>query len=421
VGDHVLDDLEWRGLIALSTDSDALRAEMSAGPITAYCGFDPTAPSLHMGNLLQILTLRRLQDAGHRPIGIVGGATGMIGDPKEDGERRLNSRETVQEWSDTLREQVSRFWSFEGDNAATVVNNYEWTASLTTIEFLRDIGKHFPVNRMLGREVVRSRLEAGISYTEFSYVLLQAMDYLELFRRHGCRLETGGSDQWGNITAGVELIRRVEGERVHALATPLVTKADGTKFGKTETGTIWLDPEMTSPYAYYQFWFNTDDSDVVNYMKLFTFRSRDEIAELEQQVRDQPARREAQRILADDVTTLTHGVAETERVKEASAALFGSGDLRALDAPTLDAALAEAPHVTLERTEEYPTYADLLALTELLASKGAARRAVSEGGAYANNIRINDAEARPTDADLLPGGWLLLRRGKRSLAGVKIG
>ena len=421
MGDHVLDDLEWRGLIALSTDFDALRAEMSAGPITVYCGFDPTAPSLHMGNLLQILTLRRLQDAGHRPIGIVGGATGMIGDPKEDGERRLNSRETVREWSDTLREQVSRFWSFEGDNAATVVNNYEWKASLTTIEFLRDIGKHFPVNRMLGREVVRSRLEAGISYTEFSYVLLQAMDYLELFRRHGCRLQTGGSDQWGNITAGVELIRRVEGDRVHALATPLVTKADGTKFGKTETGTIWLDAAMTSPYAYYQFWINADDADVVNYLKLFTFRSRAEIEELETQVREQPHLREAQRILAEDVTTLTHGSDETERVKEASAALFGAGDLRTLDAPTLDAALAEAPHVTLARTAEYPTYADLLALTELLASKGAARRAVSEGGAYANNIRITDAEARPTDDDLLAGGWLLLRRGKRSLAGVKIG
>jgi tyrosyl-tRNA synthetase len=421
VSEHVLDDLEWRGLIALSTDFDALRAEMSQGPITVYCGFDPTAPSLHMGNLLQILTLRRLQDAGHRPIGIVGGATGMIGDPKEEGERRLNSLETVQEWSDKLREQVSRYWRFEGDNAATVVNNYDWTGSLTTIEFLRDIGKHFPVNRMLGREVVRSRLEAGISYTEFSYVLLQAMDYLELYRRHGCRLQTGGSDQWGNITAGVELIRRVEGERVHALATPLVTKADGTKFGKTETGSIWLDPEMTSPYAFYQFWFNTDDADVVNYLKLFTFRSREEIEELERQVRDHPASREAQRILAEDVTTLTHGAEETKRVKEASAALFGSGDLRALDAPTLDAALAEAPHVRLDRTDEYPTYADLLALTELLASKGAARRAVSEGGAYANNVRITDAEARPTDDDLLAGGWLLLRRGRRSLAGVKIG
>jgi tyrosyl-tRNA synthetase len=421
VTEHVLDDLEWRGLIALSTDFDALRAEMSAGPITVYCGFDPTAPSLHMGNLLQILTLRRLQNAGHRPIGIVGGATGMIGDPKEDGERRLNSLETVQAWSDKLREQVSRYWDFDGDNAATVVNNYDWTASLTTIEFLRDIGKHFPVNRMLGREVVRSRLEAGISYTEFSYVLLQAMDYLELYRRHGCRLQTGGSDQWGNITAGVELIRRVEGERVHALATPLVTKADGTKFGKTETGSIWLDADMTSPYAFYQFWFNTDDADVVNYLKLFTFRSREEIEELERQVREQPQLREAQRVLADDVTTLTHGADETKRVREASEALFGGGDLRALDAPTLEAALAEAPHVRLERTAEYPTYADLLARTELLASKGAARRAVAEGGAYANNVRITDAEARPTDDDLLAGGWLLLRRGKRSLAGVKIG
>jgi tyrosyl-tRNA synthetase len=421
VSEHVLDDLEWRGLIALSTDFDALRAEMSAGPITVYCGFDPTAPSLHMGNLLQILTLRRLQNAGHRPIGIVGGATGMIGDPKEEGERRLNSLETVQAWSDKLREQVSRYWDFDGDNAATVVNNYDWTASLTTIEFLRDIGKHFPVNRMLGREVVRSRLEAGISYTEFSYVLLQAMDYLELYRRYDCRLQTGGSDQWGNITAGVELIRRVEGERVHALATPLVTKADGTKFGKTETGSIWLDADMTSPYAFYQFWLNTDDADVVSYLKLFTFRSREEIEELERQVREHPHLREAQRALAEDVTTLTHGAEETRRVREASAALFGGGDLRALDAPTLEAALAEAPHVRLERTDVYPTYADLLSLTELLASKGAARRAVSEGGAYANNVRITDAEARPTDADLLAGGWLLLRRGKRSLAGVKIG
>jgi tyrosyl-tRNA synthetase len=423
VTEHVLDDLEWRGLIALSTDFDALRAEMSAGPITVYCGFDPTAPSLHMGNLLQILTLRRLQEAGHRPIGIVGGATGMIGDPKDEGERRLNSLETVQQWGATLREQVSRYWSFAGEpeTSALVVNNYDWTASLTTIEFLRDIGKHFPVNRMLGREVVRSRLEAGISYTEFSYVLLQAMDYLELFRRHGCRLQTGGSDQWGNITAGVELIRRVEGERVHALATPLVTKADGSKFGKTETGSIWLDAEMTSPYAFYQFWLNTDDSDVVNYLKLFTFRSRAEIEELERQVAERPALREAQRVLADDVTTLTHGADETKRVREASAALFGGGDLRSLDGPTLDAAMAEAPNVRLERSAEYPTYADLLARTELLASKGAARRAVSEGGAYANNVRITDAEARPTEQDLLANGWLLLRRGKRNLAGVKIG
>ena len=332
---HVLDDLEWRGLIADSTDLDALRAEMSAGPIAVYCGFDPTAPSLHMGNLLQILTLRRFQDAGHRPFGLVGGATGMIGDPKESGERRLNSLDVVKEWTQIFRAQLERFLSFEGSNAASVVNNYDWTASLSTIDFLRDVGKHFPVNRMLGRDVVRSRLEAGISYTEFSYVLLQSMDYLNLFRDHGVRLQTGGSDQWGNITAGVELVRRVEGEKVHALATPLVTKADGTKFGKTESGSIWLDAQMTSPYAFYQFWFNTDDRDVIQYLKYYSFRSRDELEELAKAVEEEPFRRAAQRALADDLTTLTHGEAETERVKAAAAALFGGGELtdtRRLDA-----------------------------------------------------------------------------------------
>ncbi len=277
---HVLDDLEWRGLIAHSTDIDALRAELSERPIAAYCGFDPTAPSLHMGNLLQILTLKRLQHAGHRPVGVVGGATGMIGDPKEAGERGLNSLDVVKEWTQTIREQLERFLSFEGANAALVVNNYDWTASLSTIDFLRDIGKHFPVNRMLARDVVRSRLEAGISYTEFSYVLLQSMDYLNLFRDHGVRLQTGGSDQWGNITAGVELVRRTDGERVHALATPLVTKADGTKFGKTESGSIWLSAEMTSPYAFYQFWFNTDDRDIVSLLKYYSFKSHEEIEQL---------------------------------------------------------------------------------------------------------------------------------------------
>jgi tyrosyl-tRNA synthetase len=419
--DHVLDDLEWRGLIAHSTDLDALRAEMSAGPITVYCGFDPTAPSLHMGNLLQILTLKRLQNAGHRPIGIVGGATGMIGDPKQAGERLLNPLETVQEWSDNVREQVSRYWSFEGDTAARVVNNYEWTSSLSTIEFLRDIGKHFPVNRMLARDVIRSRLEAGISYTEFSYVLLQSMDYLELFRRYDCRLQTGGSDQWGNITAGVELIRRVEGERVNALATPLVTKTDGTKFGKTESGSIWLDPSMTSPYAFHQFWLNTDDRDVIAFLKYFTFLGSAEIEALEAEMADDPSRRSAQRALADEVTTLTHGAEETERVKAAAAALFGSGDLRTLDEATLGSALREAPHVEISRATELPTYVDLFAETSLVTSKGAARRAVADGGAYVNNERVADAEAKPTDADLLAGGWLVLRRGKRSVAGVKVG
>jgi tyrosyl-tRNA synthetase len=421
VNSHVLDELEWRGLIANSTDPDALRAELSAGPVTLYCGFDPTAPSLHMGNLLQLVTVRRLQDAGHRPIGLVGGATGMIGDPKQTEERRLNPAEVVAEWTERVRRQVARVLSFEGDNAAVVVNNYDWTKDLPTLDFLRDIGKHFPVNKMLARDVVRSRLETGISFTEFSYVLLQSMDYLRLFERYGCRLQTGGSDQWGNITGGVDLIRRVTGERVHALATPLITKADGTKYGKTESGTVWLDPEMMSPYAFYQFWFNSDDADVVSLLKYFTFRSRDEIAELEQQVVDKPALRAAQRALADDVTTLVHGADETARVKAAAAALFGGGDLRSLDAATLEAALQEAPHVEIDRQTELPTYVDLLAQTALVASKGAGRRTVADGGAYVNNVRIADAESRPGHDDLLPGGWLILRRGKRSLAGVKVG
>jgi tyrosyl-tRNA synthetase len=421
VSEHVLDDLEWRGLIANSTDLAALRAELSAGPLTLYCGFDPTAPSLHMGNLLQLVTVRRLQDAGHRPLGLVGGATGMIGDPKQTEERRLNPAEVVAEWTDRVRQQVARVLSFEGDNAAVVVNNYDWTNDLPTLDFLRDIGKHFPVNKMLARDVVRSRLETGISFTEFSYVLLQSMDYLRLFERYGCRLQTGGSDQWGNITGGVDLIRRVTGEHVHALATPLITKADGTKYGKTESGTVWLDPEMMSPYSFHQFWLNSDDADVVALLRYFTFRSRDEIMELEQQVRERPALRAAQRALADDVTTLVHGADETTRVKAAAAALFGGGDLRSLDAATLESALRETPHVQIAGDPELPTYVELLARTELVASKGAARRTVAEGGAYINNVRIAEPESRPDSTDLLPGGWLVLRRGKRNLAGVKVG
>ncbi|MBA3990174.1 MAG: tyrosine--tRNA ligase [Propionibacteriales bacterium] len=418
---HVLDDLAWRGLVALSTDLDALRAEMSAGPIRFYVGFDPTAPSLHMGNLMQLVTARRLQDAGHVPFVLVGGATGMIGDPKESGERSLNSHHVVTEWVERVRRQVEPFFSFDGDNAATMVDNYDWTAGLSAIDFLRDIGKHFPVNRMLARDVVRSRLEAGISYTEFSYVLLQSMDYLNLYRDFGVRLQTGGSDQWGNITGGVELVRRVTGERVHALATPLVERADGTKYGKTETGALWLDPEMMTPYAFHQFWLNAQDAGVVQLLRYFTFRGRDEIDGLEKQTVDQPSRRTAQKLLADDVTTLVHGPEETRRAREAAAALFGAGELRDLDVATLEAALREVPHVHLAMGTELPTYAALLAETGLVASKGAARRTVTDGGAYVNNQRIEDAESSPAAADLLPGGWLLLRKGKRNLAGVRMG
>ena len=417
---HVLDDLEWRGLIAHSTDLDALRAELSDGMVKLYCGFDPTAPSLHMGNLLQILTLKRFQDAGHKPYGLVGGATGMIGDPKEAGERVMNSLDTVKQWSANVRGQLERFLTFDGPNAATVVNNYDWTAGLSTIEFLRDIGKHFPVNRMLAREVVRSRLESGISYTEFSYVLLQSMDYLNLFRDFGVTLQTGGSDQWGNITAGAELIRRVEGARVNAMATPLVTKADGTKFGKTESGTVWLDAQMTTPYAFYQFWLNADDRDVVDLLKYYTFRSREEIEDLARQTEEKPFLRAAQRALADDVTTMVHGAEETERIKAAAGALFGSGDLAVLSADTLGAALREAGAIEVKRAEGIPGIVDLLVETGLVASKGAARRTIGEGGAYLNNQRVEDPEFTPAESDLIDGAWLVLRRGKKNLAGVEV-
>jgi tyrosyl-tRNA synthetase len=417
---EVIDDLEWRGLIAQSTDLGALRAEMAAGPVTVYCGFDPTAPSLHMGNLLQLVTIRRLQDAGHRPIGLVGGATGMIGDPRQEGERRLNPADVVAEWTERIRIQVARVLSFEGDNAAVMANNYEWTKDLSTIDFLRDIGKHFPVNRMLARDVVRTRLEDGISYTEFSYVLLQSMDYLRLYERYGCRLQTGGSDQWGNLTGGVDLIRRVTGERVHAVATPLITKSDGSKYGKTEAGAVWLDPGMMSPYAFYQFWFNVDDADVVALLRYFTFRDRDEIDALASEVESHPFRRTAQRALADDVTTLVHGADETRRVVAASEALFGSGDLRALDAVTLDAALAEVPQALLRPGEGWPPIAELLVASGLSDTKSAARRMINEGGAYLNNTRVLDPEARPRADDLLGRRWLVLRRGKRRLAGVRV-
>jgi tyrosyl-tRNA synthetase len=417
---HVLDDLQWRGLIAHSTDLDALRAEMDQAPLRFYVGFDPTAPSLHMGNLLQIVTARRLQDAGHVPYALVGGATGMIGDPKDTGERTLNALDVVKGWVDRVRGQIEPFLSFEGANAATMVNNYDWTASLSTIDFLRDVGKHFPVNRMLARDVVRTRLEAGISYTEFSYVLLQSMDYLNLFRDHGVRLQFGGSDQWGNITGGVDLIRRAEGARVHALATPLVTRADGTKYGKTEGGALWLDPEMLSPYAFYQFWLNAEDEKVGELLRVFTFLSREEIEELDRQTAEKPYLRAAQKALAEHMTTLVHGADETARIQAASAALFGSGALEELDPTTLGAALREAGSARVDAADGLPSVVDLLVATGLSKSKGEARRTISEGGAYLNNVRVQDPDQVPARSDLLGGAWLVLRRGKRNLAGVEL-
>ncbi len=416
----LLDDLEWRGLIAHSTDLDALRETLTEGSVRYYVGFDPTAPSLHMGNLVQITTARRLQNAGHTPYLLVGGATGMIGDPKDSGERVLNSPDTVKDWVERVRLQLEPFIGFDGDNAATMVNNYDWTANLSTIDFLRDIGKHFPVNRMLARDVVRSRLEAGISYTEFSYVLLQSMDFLSLFREHGVTLQFGGSDQWGNLTGGVELIRRAAGGHAHAFATPLVTKADGTKYGKTESDALWLDPTMMTSYAFHQFWLNVEDEKVSELLRIFTFLPREEIEALEARHAEKPFLREAQRTLADEVTTFVHGADETEQAKSAAAALFGGGELSELSGATLGAALRGAGALTIEGGPELPTIVDLLVESGLSKSKGDARRTVGEGGAYVNNRRIDDPEMRPAKGDLLDGSWLVLRRGKKHFAGVEV-
>jgi tyrosyl-tRNA synthetase len=420
----ILDDLTWRGLIALSTDPDELRASLGAGRITCYGGFDPTAPGLHIGNLVLLLTMRRMQLAGHRPIGLVGGATGLIGDPSgKSAERVLNPQDVVAGWVDRIRAEVERFLDFDpGPSGALMVSNLEWTQGLSALDFLRDIGKHFPVNRMLARESVKARLEAGgISYTEFSYQILQAYDYLELFRRHDCTLQLGGSDQWGNLVAGVDLIKRVTGTSVHALATPLITKPDGTKYGKTEGGAIWLSPELTSPYALYQFWLNRSDAEVPGLLRVFTFRSREEIEALEQEMRDKPAARAGQHVLAEDVTTVVHGAQECAKAVAASKALFGQGELADLDEPTLAAALAEVPSVTVPAGPSgLPKVADLLAATGITASKSAARRAIAEGGAYVNNRKVLAEEAEPARADLLYGRFLVLRRGKRTVGGVEV-
>ena len=418
-GDSLIDDLLWRGLIQDSTGLDELRVLLGAEPATFYVGFDPTAPSLHVGHLMQVATARRLQLAGHRPLLLVGGATGQIGDPKESAERSLNPPEVVAGWVQRIREQLSPFVTYEGDTAARLVNNLEWTGEMSVVEFLRDVGKHFPVNKMLAREVVRARLESGISFTEFSYQLLQANDFFELHRRYDCRLQFGGSDQWGNITAGVDYVRRRGAGPVQAFTTPLVTKADGTKFGKTEGGAVWLDPAMTSPYAFYQFWVNADDRDVVRYLRYFSFRPRAEIEELEKATVDQPAARLAQRALAEELTTLVHGAEETRQAIAASQALFGRGSLDELSPSTLRAALAEAGLVQVRG--ELPGVAGLLKESGLVASMKEARRTIAEGGAYLNNERVTDVEATIDPAQLLHGRFLVLRRGKRSFAGVELG
>lgn len=413
--DNVWDELVWRGLVQVSTDPAALRDLLGGPPIVFYCGFDPTAPSLHLGNLVQLLTMRRLQLAGHRPLGLVGGSTGLIGDPRPTAERTLNTHETVEQWVGFLRAQVERFLSFEGENAARIVNNLDWTAPLSAIDFLREIGKHYRVGTMIKKDAVAARLnsDAGISYTEFSYQILQGLDYLELFRSYGCVLQTGGSDQWGNLTSGVDLIHRVEGTSVHALGTPLITNSDGTKFGKSEGNAIWLDPRMCSPYAFYQFWLNTLDDDVIARLKVFTFLSREEIAEYERLVADEPYRRAAQRRLALEVTTFVHGGEATAAVAAASDALFGQGDLASLDAATLRSALDELPHASVAAGT---SVVEALVATGLVTSLGEGRRAIAQGGVSLDGERVTTDDALVLGS--LPGGVSVLRRGKKTLAGV---
>ena len=419
---NLIEDLRWRGLLAQTTDETAL-LEALKKPTTLYVGFDPTAPSLHAGNLVVLLVLRRFQLAGHNPIALVGGATGLVGDPSgKNEERTLNSTEIVEGWVNRIRKQVSAFLDFDAPkNPAAVVNNLDWTSPLSAIEFLRDIGKHFSVNQMLSKDSVSARLEGGgISYTEFSYQVLQSYDFLELYRRNNCTLQVGGSDQWGNIVAGLDLIRRVEQGSGHALTVPLLMKADGTKFGKTAGGSVWLDPEMTSPYAFFQFWLNSDDKDVINFLKVFSFKSHAEITELEKSHNENPGLREAHRALARELTSLVHSEETTQRVEAAARALFGQGELSELDEATLASALAELPRTTVSSKEEIPTWVDLLAATGVVDSKSAARRIVKEGGAYLNNVKISGEDFRPSKSDFLCGKYAVLRKGKRDLAAVEL-
>ena len=433
--DDIIDELSWRGLIAVHTDLDELRAALNSGQVTVYCGFDPTAPGLHIGNLVQLLTLRRLQLAGHRPIGLVGGATGLIGDPSgKSAERVLNPAEKVAKWVERIRGEVSRFLDFDtGPSSALIVSNLDWTGPMTVLEFLRDIGKHFSVNRMLDRESVKARLEAGgISYTEFSYQLLQAMDYLELYRRHGCMLQLGGSDQWGNLVAGVGLIRSVEGASVHALATPLITKPDGTKYGKTEGGAIWLSPDLLPPYAFYQFWLNVSDAEVPGLLRVFSFKSREEIEALERETAERPAARVGQRALAEELTTLVHGAEEARRAIAASQALFGHGSLADLFGKTLAAAVSELRPAAFNvpswtgtaiagaPVDGLPPLANLMVAAGTAPTVSAARRTIAQGGAYLNNERFTDPGGVATYGNLLDGRWLILRSGKRTVGAIEV-
>lgn len=418
----LLADLEWRGLIAQTTDRDALTKDLESGPISFYVGFDPTAPSLHIGNLAVICTMRRFQLAGHKPIPLVGGATGLVGDPSgRNEERSLNDESVVVDWVNRIRKQLESFLSFEGPSAARMANNLDWTAPISALTFLRDIGKHFSVNQMLSKDSVSARLDGGgISYTEFSYQVLQALDYLELYKRNNCILQMGGSDQWGNIVAGLDLIRKVESGSGHALTIPLITKSDGSKFGKTAGGSVWLDPEMTSPYAFFQFWIGIDDADVEKLLKVFSFKSHAEIDALLESLKSNPGAREAHRALARELTALVHGDHDAEQAEAAAKALFGQGELSELDEKTLQTTLAQLPRTEIKKSEAIPSWVDLLTATGVVDSKSAARRIVKEGGAYLNNEKISGEDFTPSIDNALYGRFFILRKGKRDLAAVEL-
>ncbi len=418
----IIDELRWRGLIEQYSDLEAIRRDLAAGPVTFYCGFDPTAPSLHHGHLVQLLLMKHLQRAGHRPLALVGGATGLIGDPRMSGERQLHSKEVVAGWVDKLREQIEKLLDFEGPAAETMVNNLDWTSEMSAIDFLRDLGKNFRMGTMLSKEAVARRLSSdeGISYTEFSYQILQANDFLQLYRRYGCVLETGGNDQWGNLVGGMDLIRKTEGKQVHCMTTPIITKSDGTKFGKSEGGAIWLNPEMMSPYAFYQFWLGTEDADVIRMLKIFTFRTREEIEQLETEVAERPFARVAQKTLAADVTAMVHGEDALERVLAATDALWGKGDLSALDGATLTSAVEHLPMPAEDAVVGQTSIIDLLVGAGFEKSRGAARKTIQSGGAYLNNVKVADPDRVVAAEDVLADGWILFRKGKRNLGAAHV-
>jgi tyrosyl-tRNA synthetase len=416
---ELLQDLQWRGIIYQQTDEEGIKEVLNKEKISLYCGVDPTADSMHIGHLLPFLTLRRFQENGHRPIVLVGGATGLIGDPSgKSEERNLQTLEAVQHNVSCIQKQLEKIFNFEGDNGAILVNNYDWAGSMDIVTFLRDIGKHIGVNYMLAKDTIANRLETGISFTEFTYTILQAMDFLHLYEHHNCKLQIGGSDQWGNITTGLELIRKMmpEGSKAFGLTIPLVTKADGTKFGKTESGAVWLDPEKTTPYEFYQFWINTADADVVKYLKFFTFLSKEEIESLEKTVQEEAHLRKAQRALAEEMTRLIHGEESLQQAIKISEALF-SGDVKNLTAAEIEQGFKDVPSYQVEETEA--NLVDLLVAAKISSSKRQAREDLTNGAVSINGERVTDTNYTLQAADKIEGKYTIIRRGKKKYHLIK--